>query len=190
MGGKRKGNLRDKYPQTLKGSVVMPSGGSNDTATTAQITLPLDPFGSGTTKMLMEILGVDYELFNVGAMNSDTGWMWVAVGLSTLKTGMNTTDQTTAASYFLADPYTISEWSWNFGVAAASLQLPIFGRAYQDLTDGQGNGQLVAVPNLYLTVASANTGCKVGCRVSIKYRFNAVNVNEWVGMMQSQQSGN
>lgn len=65
---------------------------------------------------------------------------------------------------------------------------------YHDLTDGAGHGILVATDNIWLTglftVGSVDTTSYTGtgfCNVSIFYRFKDVSLQEYIGIVQSQQ---
>lgn len=57
----------------------------------------------------------------------------------------------------------------------------------QDLTDGAGHGVLVATDSLFLQVQAANRDNPEEIRVKILYRFKNVALEEYIGIVQSQQ---
>ena len=56
-----------------------------------------------------------------------------------------------------------------------------------DLTDGAGHGYLVATDQIYLQISSSNTGATNYCNGKLYYRWKNVNLQEYIGIVQSQQ---
>ncbi len=56
-----------------------------------------------------------------------------------------------------------------------------------DLSDGDGNGVLVATDNIYLQVVTVTTGVANNITVKILYRISGATVIEYVGIVQGQQ---
>lgn len=176
----------DKYPQWLKASAIQT--GANATTTT-QIVLPIDPMSQGSVRTVVEILKVKYQLFNIGSLAPQAAAVSINIGLTTNKSGVNHSGST-VGSFDLADPNVFSAVSWNWGTAATAVgQFQDFGDKTDDITDGYGAGQIIATPNIYVTINSGNVGT-VGVRLAILYRFATANLQEWIGILQSQQSGN
>lgn len=64
---------------------------------------------------------------------------------------------------------------------------------FDDLTDGAGHGILVATDNLFLTLStvivgsSNSTGVAASATLKILYRWKEVTLEEYIGIVQSQQ---
>lgn len=56
-----------------------------------------------------------------------------------------------------------------------------------DLTDGAGHGILIASDNIYLAINCTNYAAAAGINVKILYRWKDVTIQEYVGIVQSQQ---
>lgn len=56
-----------------------------------------------------------------------------------------------------------------------------------DLTDGNGNGMLVATQNIYCAAVTAGQGSALGVGIKFLYRFIDIDMAEYVGIIQSQQ---
>lgn len=68
------------------------------------------------------------------------------------------------------------------------------GVDYHDLTDGAGHGVLIATDNIYFTLYStcsatgtATTSVQANATLALLYRFKRVNLQEYIGIVQSQQ---
>lgn len=58
-----------------------------------------------------------------------------------------------------------------------------------DFTDGAGHGVLVATDSIFVSIDTANTLILNGISFKILYRFKKVTIQEYVGIVQSQQGG-
>lgn len=56
-----------------------------------------------------------------------------------------------------------------------------------DVTDGAGHGVLIATDNIYAQTVSAGTGSANVWRIKLLYRWKNVSLQEYIGIVQSQQ---
>lgn len=56
-----------------------------------------------------------------------------------------------------------------------------------DFTDGNGNGLLIGVPNLYVGATSGGQSAVMGIGCKLLYRYKDVDTTEYIGIVQSQQ---
>lgn len=181
MNKKRK--LRDVNPQWLKAGLVQT--GANAT-TTSTVNLPIDPTSGSSNPVILEILKVIFDL-DGNAPAAVTSSVSVSLGLTTKSTGM---DVAAGINSYSADPYVFAFAAWDHFAFATSVDSMTTTPQVVDLTDGQGNGVLVAVPKVYLTMASTALAAAAYGKVQILYRYKQANLTEWIGLVQSQQSGN
>jgi len=59
----------------------------------------------------------------------------------------------------------------------------------RDFTDGAGHGLILAVDTIYAEVGSNNTAIRAWIVWKIGYRFKEISLAEYIGIVQSQQSG-
>lgn len=177
------GGTGDVKPQifTMNSGIA---GAIDDYVVSAHV-LPIPRFGTQKAKAtVMEILWVDWYLNVLNMLDNQT----TEIGF--LTTSTNRTDGETANltqfTVDINDPKT-------FAVAVTGNILVVEGVAMRiypihlDLTDGAGNGILIATDRL--TVVGAGIGnavvgdyiCKVG------YRMTNITIAEYVGIVQSQQ---
>lgn len=177
------GGTGDVKPQifTMNSGIA---GAIDDYVVTAHV-LPIPRFGTQKTKAtVFEILWVDWYLNILNMLDNQTS------EIGYLTTSTNRVDGETANltefTRDINDPKT-------FAVAVTGNVLVTSGvtlRQYPihiDLTDGAGNGMLIATDRL--TVVGAGIGnavvgdyiCKVG------YRMTNIGIAEYVGIVQSQQ---
>lgn len=57
----------------------------------------------------------------------------------------------------------------------------------QDLTDGAGHGVLIATDSINIQMNSSGTSLTNVCRIKLLYRWKDVAIEEYVGIVQSQQ---
>jgi len=58
---------------------------------------------------------------------------------------------------------------------------------HDDLSDGAGHGTLIATDQIFFQIASSNTGAQNTAAVKVWYRWKNVSLQEYVGIVQSQQ---
>jgi len=165
------GGTGDVNPQWLKATVLQTGA---DTTTTATIVLPVTRLASPANPTIIEVLKVYWILTNQAEVDST-------------QTGHLSTKNfdTTAISGFI-EPSDIDAVYWTDKITTSG-QFANFQPIEHDLTDGMGHGVLVATDNLYLQLASASTSAANRASVWILYRFKRVNVQEYIGIVQSQQ---
>jgi hypothetical protein len=71
--------------------------------------------------------------------------------------------------------------------AAGSYSTVIIEPFVHDLTDGAGHGYLLGTDNVFLGVNTTNFAGTAGLVCKILYRFKEVNLDEYIGIVQSQQ---
>lgn len=166
------GGTRDVKPQML--SFVATQSG-NDTTTTVTQALPvLRNFQPSPGRaQLVEILKVSAILPSPTEVDNN-----INIALSTKNFG------TTAVTP--QDPSV-------FAFIRRAVALTTSGQIYADLvacldlTDGNGNGILVATDNIYCQIVSSSTGSTNATAIKILYRISGASVEEYVGIVQSQQ---
>jgi hypothetical protein len=185
----RSGGVKDVNPQFMSFSGVQ-SG--NDTRTVTTITLPIDPLHGGTSPTIIEVLKVFFEFDNNAILATGSTQWWA--GLGTRSTGAVTTDQTSQNPYFGADPQVFAfageRALWAQATGAGLNFSNYVSPLVFDCTDGLGHGILIATPNIYLTIYSVATAHANVARVKLMYRYRTVGIQEYIGIVQSQQSSN
>jgi hypothetical protein len=175
------GGSKDVNPQTLvMVPAVQPAADTTDTTGTP-MPIPRLPIRKGKS-LVIEILKVTMTTVTTGYVaNTITG---MSIILST-----NPVQPATAIAAF-EDPRTICQWDRTFiNVATGngtSFEV-IDKQKVFDLTDEAGHGYLVATDNLYLSMVSAGTGAANTGNCKFSYRFKEVNLEEYIGIVQSQQ---
>lgn len=168
------GGTGDVNPQLLSFNAVQSSA---DATTTTTQTLPVEKFGSsrGGKARIIEILKIYYQFNNAVALEAD----------SLAQCFISTTSFGTTATNF-AEPRVLSYAEYNTRITTSG-QINTFQPFVQDLTDGAGHGVLVATDNIFAQVVSTTTSATNTVRIKILYRFKAVGITEYVGIVQSQQ---
>jgi len=179
-GNELTGGSGDVNPQTMSPFVVQPG---NDTTGVFQQQLPTPrlPIRKGKS-LVVELLSVDW--FNVlpllsGANNSVLG---------ILTTNPSAFGSITAA---LQDPRVLSAFYRNVAYlqgTAVGFTTTASNYPFQDdLTDAAGHGILVATDKMFLFCYSVGTGQPNEVVTRINYRFKEVDLEEYIGIVQSQQ---
>lgn len=180
-GDRLTGGSGDVNPQTLVARVTESAA---DTTTSQEVNLPVPQIPVAGQATIFEILRifVNWGTALAGTGAAETEYQRV-LNISTKSFG------TTVAS--ASDPNVIlrheQERRGAF-TAAQSYQVALPIEPFQfDYTDGAGHGVLVAVQKIYLQADSANTGVAQSAIVRIIYRLKTVTIEEYVGIVQSQQ---
>lgn len=168
-----KDGMDDVFPQLLSAQVVVPASGA---WTTAEITMPIAIGQLTKTKaIVVEILKVFFASSKIQESN--------ITGLIFLLT------RNPAAVVAFSDPAVIAGYLQHNELTTEGN--PIVQEPYvQDLTDGNGNGVLIAVPRLFLGGDADAGNVAFNADIKILYRVREVNVAEFVGIAQSQIAGN
>lgn len=166
------GGTRDVKPQYLTFSITESAA---DTTTTVTQALPvLRNFTStGGRAQVIEVLKV---YISFGAQSEVDSVMQLC--LTTKSFG------TTVVS--ASDPNVFAYVVVRSGITTSGT----FQQVYPviiDLTDGAGNGLLIATDNIYAQIFSTGTSAAIGANVKLLYRISGASLTEYVGIVQSQQ---
>ena len=182
-GGSVTGGTGDIKPQILSAQ------SSTSVATTVygstQITLPVARIGQMKNRaMIMEVLKV-YFFNGVTDARDGTADNFAVLTTAAIRASGDTSSLTTIQQD-LDDPRVIAA-SFFSRSTTTSGGIMIQKPEVVDLTDGNGNGVLVATDNLFLTHTAIDNTATVRCVVKILYRLVNVSIQEYVGIVQSQQ---
>jgi len=179
-GGSVTGGTGDIKPQFFtKGFVI-----AADQYTVDNPVLPVPRFGSVKNKAtIFEVLKVLWYITGA-SLNDQQAKYWFYLSTSSSRTTtLTSTDATQAVD--IVDPKTFALASIN-QTLATSGSISSFTPVVVDMTDNNGNGILVATDSIY--AISGNVGGTAGtvcCK--ILYRLVDVGIQEYVGIVQSQQ---
>lgn len=179
-GGLLTGGTGDVSPQWLSFSAAQSAA---DTTTTATQAIPVQRLPQSGRAQVLEILKVVFNTTALPASASATETIdSINVFISTTSFG---TTATNAAEprVFAYDAVANRSAFTAAGTYMASLpQIRFF-----DCTDGAGHGVLVATDNIYAQVSSSGTGNTNTANIKILYRWKNVGLQEYIGLVQSQQ---
>ena len=179
---KRSRSRQDVFPQTL--TVGTGNGSAND-YNVVQFALPISRLGGSASRAaVLEIIRVDYYLgirdIEDLAGNTFLAYLTPSPTHQGADTATLTSIEDDCKSTINIAPVLRSFQTTTSG--ASTLEMPL---SY-DLTDGAGNGFLVASDQL--TLVSANVGGTTASSTVVKVWYRLVNVGmiEYVGILQSQ----
>lgn len=175
------GGTGDVNPQWMN----IPVQGRVVAAGTGSVTgyvVPRSPLTQNGRAQIIELLKIEYAL---GAQSGgDTAW-GEQLAVCTANPG-------TAQIVALTDPKCVDLEFRGLSQATPVTQID-FGIIVKDLTDGSGHGVMIATDNLYIQqwcnvaiTAGTTTLGPYGCGVKILYRYKNVSVQEYIGIVQSQ----
>jgi hypothetical protein len=164
------GGTGDVNPQTM---VVRVTESAADTTTTQSQAVPVQRLQDKGKAQVMEVLRVIFNVNTFAEVDASITACLTTRNFGTTAVGTN--DPSMIAFYQLAVRLTTS--------GQYSQVQPFF----YDCTDGAGHGMLVATDQIFLQAQSATTGVAVVCDARILYRWKNVTVQEYVGIVQSQQ---
>ena len=154
-----------------------------DTTTTVTQQVPIQRLPTGQRAQVMEVLKILWLPGNTAAAASvGEASDYIQGFLSTSSFG------TTATSW--QEPRVfggVSLFSRFAFTAGGTYYVGLSGIVEQDLTDGAGHGVLIATDNIFLQIVSGNTGAANVIAVKILYRWKNVSLQEYIGIVQSQQ---
>jgi len=172
------GGSGDVNPQILTISAVQTGA---DVSTIVQQPLPIPRYPTSPGKnLVMEFLWIDYYHVNPSAPAGVTATNLITV----------TTNPTAFATSLpaLQDARLLDAWYKQVVSAAAPADRSFFpAENSQDLYDGAGHGLLVATDNLYIGVYSIASAVANQYVIKIAYRWKIVTLEEYIGIVQSQQ---
>lgn len=170
-------NIRtDLHPQYITANSVMTAA---DTEGVFVINMPLPRvnMGSSGRSWCIEVIAVDWFYGSTLQASANTVREW------NLYTGTFTAAQASGMGDGRA--FCGLQQRLGFGTAVGFVFYPGSGRV--ELTDGAGNGFLVASDTMTLRNSSSGTTAAQDITVKIWYRFVSVGMAEFVGIVQSQQ---
>lgn len=173
------GGTGDYNPQTYSISVLQTA---IDTTTTASFPTPIPRFGTGgsTTSPVMEVLKVFFVVDDLAALSQQTTYIG----------SLSTSDITAPGTFgvnLIADPRVFAFFSLD-GIYLTAAGFATASRVFEfDLTDGSGRGLLVATDNIFFHNFTSGTGRANNMIAKILYRMKNVTLQEYVGIVQSQQ---
>jgi len=169
------GGTHDVNPQFM--NIPVTNSASASTAVTTSYVMPKSPLTQNGRAQIIEILKVWFE--GGDQLSVDTSeYLAFAVCTST----------PAATEMALSNPKVICKFILETqAVSSVGVPLRNTGTNYVDLTDGAGHGILVATDNLYIqTFAGAQPPTATTGSVKILYRYKNVSVQEYIGIVQSQ----
>lgn len=182
-GGSKTGGTGDVKPNIL--TLSTGTAGAVAQYVTSSVALPVPRFGSQKNlSTIFELLAVDWylQLENI-ADTTSTDWAWLSTAI-TRSDAETSTLATLVAD--VADPraFAVCIVGKTFTTSGAGVQeMPI----HIDLTDNNGNGFLIATDRLNITSGNAGGAAAGTTFAKILYRLVNVGVEEYVGIVQSQQ---
>lgn len=169
-GGSLTGGTGDVNPQWLKISTTQSAA---DTFTSSTNPIPVQRLPTGGKSQVMEVLKV-YFFINSAQAEVD----------SSIEMYLSTKSYTAAPSR--TDGPLIA-WVKRQLILTTSGEVSIDSPLVFDLLDGAGHGVLVATDNIYLSVGSSGTSTANIGVCWILYRWKNVGLQEYIGLVQSQQ---
>lgn len=153
-----------------------------DTYTQVTFPIPIQRLQNSGRAQVMEILKIFAESSALTA---------VAAGATNHRISVQMTTKSFAAEVTLSEPTCFFRYQKDninaFTAAGTGGLYQEFEPNIQDLTDGAGHGMLVASDNIFLAVSSLATGSANRVDIKILYRWKDVSIQEYVGIVQSQQ---
>lgn len=178
--GSLTGGTGDVSPQWMSFAAAQSAA---DTTTTTTQAVPVQRMPLGGRAQVMEVLKMILELPTFPATASVTeATDSHVVFLSTSSFGATITNW--------SEPRVFAGWTRiNQGAftAAGTYQSNYDNTKMMDLTDGAGHGILIATDNIFAQVASVGTGLTNTVRIKLLYRWKNVSLQEYIGIVQSQQ---
>lgn len=178
------GGTGDTNPQTY----TIHEAITEVTKATAAFPLPIPRFGSfgKDRSVVFELLGVHWHM-------NDLPTRTAAQGYIVLRTALTTNPDNPAPAPLAADPRVLATFyrAWNVpatGTAISAITEYDIDEV-SDLTDEAGHGILIATDNIYLAVYNDAAGPTLltDLSVSLRYRMKEVSLQEYIGIVQSQQ---
>lgn len=176
------GGTGDVNPQFYSGETIQTA---NDATSSVTYVFPVPRYSAtGNKSIVVEVLKIFYELDDrlpvIAAVTEHP---------QSLTCHFSTTNFGTTASSF-ANPKVfsgISIESMGAFTNAGTYRVVMHEPFVQDLTDGVGHGVLLATDSFAVQVMSHQTNKINKFKWKLLYRFKAVSLAEYIGMVQSQQ---
>lgn len=175
------GGTKDVNPQWLTFNQLTLSAANTYTETTFAVPISRLPTARGKS-VVLEVLKVQ---FSWPDWDSNP-----AAGGQVASANMQLRTNASGAGFNQDDPVNLTQYkhSWRGAfTAAGSYMSEDSGVITMDLTDGAGHGLLVASDNLFFGATTANYANAAAFHCRILYRFKDVTLEEYIGIVQSQQ---
>lgn len=177
--GSLTGGSGDVNPQFMNLSATQTAA---DAFTQVTFPIPIQRLQNSGRAQVMEILKVFCE---------SAALTTVAAGAINHRISVQMTTKSFAAEVLLSEPTCFFRYQKDninaFTATGTGGLYQEFEPNIQDFTDGAGHGILVASDNIFLGIASLATGAANNVQVKILYRWKDVSIQEYVGIVQSQQ---
>lgn len=166
------GGLGDVNPQTLTVDVVQTG---TDELTAIRVAIPRPRFIPSKGKsIVLEILRVQ----------ADKGTPFVSLLATQQEVSV---EVSTSGNFGIAEPDVLVHFAWIRTLLIASdFVKDQFEGLTRDLSDGAGHGFLVGTDELVFRILSFNTEVTNRVVIRILYRYKAVDITEYIGIVQSQ----
>lgn len=177
------GGTGDVNPQLLTLTALTLT--ATDTFTIQQQSIPITRIPArGGKAVVMEVLKVYFDMPAPSGGNfTATGQTILAyVQLSTSRVGL--IDSTDPNVFAFSDTDTRGAFTAGGSYAYTQNNSPVV----IDLTDGAGHGLLVATDSLFFSANTVNYSVAATFVCKILYRFKEVKLEEYIGIVQSQQA--
>lgn len=179
------GGSRDVNPQTMLLQSANMTAADTTFVSSTGLPIPRLPISKGRS-LVMEIIAVDLFLLDTGFVAGTTTITSLAV-----TTNPNTNDLSIVNNVglgFFGDPRTLIQWTRTNQSVGSQDSSGIYDNIkHFDMTDEAGHGILVATDNLFLAISSSGTASTGNGAAKITYRFKDVALEEYIGIVQSQQ---
>lgn len=177
--GSLTGGSGDVNPQFMNIAVTQSAA---DTYTQLTTPIPIQRLQNSGRAQVMEVLKVFAETSQLSTVGAAATQHRISLQLTT---------KSFAAEVALSEPtcfFRYQKENINSFTAAGTGLLNIEFEPYvADFTDGAGHGILIASDNIFLGINSLATGNQNLAAVKILYRWKDVSIQEYVGIVQSQQ---
>lgn len=169
----------DVYPQYF---VTQLSTTTNDTTIVAAIPLPVPRIPTSGKATILEFLWADINMETGRVGNSSNFTALSLTGSSTLTAGSG------GYHTFLANPQVIG-YHKNETDQITGVGVQLVDQPYRlDWQSNDGKGLLIATDRIYIYVTSLATLGLVRATWRVWYRYVDVSIQEYVGIVQSQQA--
>jgi hypothetical protein len=169
------GGTGDVKPQLLTHTFAQ---SANDTATTETVPLPVMRNFSGPSGKRAQIVELLKIYMHYGSALPEVDANYSAHFM--------TKNPGAAVAAVQGDASIIASFGWQSALTTSGMYVHPKNDVI-DLTDGAGNGVLVAVDNLFISQVSNASGTQNSNACRILYRVYSADVTEYIGIVQSQQ---
>lgn len=173
------GGTGDISPQLLTMNLTMSAA---NTLTTLEQPLPINRFKEKSGRVVaVEALKIYWDLGEPDA-NPAAGGSIVVISAN-LSTAIPANTGGTDSRVFSQVQKTVR----GAFTAAGSYGMCYYDPTVIDLTDGAGHGVVLATDNIFLSVNSAGFAAASTVTAKLLYRFKEISLQEYIGIVQSQQ---